>query len=152
MKKTLIFLFLILNLAGTANATDDAGVVSIDSVSLNCPGNTDIYVTVKNFGTNVITSLFVDWTVNGMAEPSVPYNTALNPGDSVQIMVANFLFVTGTVYEFRAWTRSPNGTLDTDASNDTSAISGLTTALSGTYTIGGAGPDFPAWVMPYRLL
>lgn len=145
MKKTLFLLFLILNIAGKANATDDAGVVSIDSVSLNCPGNADIYVTVKNFGTNVITSLFIDWTVNGMAEPSVPYNTTLNPGDSAQIMVGNFLFVTGTVYEFRAWTRSPNGALDTDASNDTSTVGGIAAALSGSYTIGGAGPDFMTW-------
>lgn len=145
MKKTLILLFLILNIAGKANVTDDAGVVSIDSLSLKCPGNTDIYVTVKNFGTNVITSLFIDWTVNGQAEPSVPYNTALNPGDSVQIMVGNFLFLTDTVYEFRAWTRGPNGTLDTDASNDTSTIGGITAALSGSYTIGGAGPDFMTW-------
>ncbi|TAH38352.1 MAG: T9SS type A sorting domain-containing protein [Bacteroidetes bacterium] len=126
-------------LAATGN---DAGVLSIDSVTGICPGSNDIYVHIKNYGTNQIDSVFVDWMVNGLPEVSLNYQFTLNPGDSVQVLLGSYLFLAGGVYDFKAWTREPNGVADIDMQNDTASSNAIKTAMSGTYTIGGVAPDF----------
>jgi len=144
MKKifTLLVSILISQLTIASAFTDDAGVLSIDSVQGKCPGSVDVYVQIKNFGTNTIDSVYVDWMVNGVPEASIHYQMALNAGDSVSVLLGSYILLGSVTYDFHAWTREPNGIADNDMTNDSTLLSGLTTAMSGSYTIGGVSPDF----------
>ncbi|MCB2203108.1 T9SS type A sorting domain-containing protein [bacterium] len=124
---------------------NDAGIGSIDSPFNFCAGNEDIIVTLKNFGTNQITSATINWTLNGV--PQTPYNwtgllDTLNFSTrSTQVTLANMSFQSGVPYTITAWTTMPNGVQDTITSNDSSSVT-VQAAIAGTFTIGGASPDY----------
>ncbi|MCB2205321.1 T9SS type A sorting domain-containing protein [bacterium] len=125
---------------------NDAGIYSIDSPSSFCAGNEDVTVTLRNYGTNPLTSATINWTINGV--PQTPYSWTGNLDTlnittrSTQVTLANMNFQNGTPYTIAAWPTMPNGVQDTVSRND-SAIVTVQAAISGTFTIGGASPDYP---------
>lgn len=98
----------------------DAGLTAIVAPASSLPsGNYPVKVNIKNFGTDVLTSATLQWSVNGVAQS--PYNwsgslAALAVVDSVQIGTFNF---SGGLYSIRVNTALPNGSTDGDHSNDT---------------------------------
>lgn len=121
----------------------DAGVISIDSPSTGwCAGTKNVKVTIKNFGTNTLTSATVSFKVNGGSATNFNWTGSLSPFGTTQVTVGTYAMLNNTTYNFKAYTSSPNGGTDGDASNDTGYANGLQNALSGTYTIGGTTPDF----------
>ncbi|MBP6333967.1 MAG: T9SS type A sorting domain-containing protein [Bacteroidia bacterium] len=138
----LFVLALLLTVSEKSNATDDTGVISIDTVQWQCAGPHQVYVHLKNFGTSVIDSVYVDWTVNGIPETSLHHQVPINPGDSVYIALGSYTFTQGVMHDFKAWTREPNGVTDLNMANDTAVVNDVLTALSGVYTIGGTSSDF----------
>ncbi|MCF8297939.1 MAG: right-handed parallel beta-helix repeat-containing protein [Saprospiraceae bacterium] len=121
---------------------DDAGVYSIDSPLPPCPGINNVEVTVMNFGTNAISTLNVNWEVNGVIQTPFVYNTSIPISGSASITVGSFNFLSGGTYIIKAWTSNPNGLADNENSNDTMQSGTMFTAMSGIYTIGGTTPDF----------
>jgi len=120
----------------------DAGVVSIDApVNPLAAGLQAVRVTIHNFGIAGLDSVTIGWAVNGV--PQTPYawtGSLLSGQSSSSILIGNYNFPQGASV-LKAWTANPNGGADNDSSNDTAEVT-LCTALSGTYTIGGAAPDF----------
>jgi hypothetical protein len=53
-------------------------------------------------------------------------------------------FLAGVPYTIRAWTTMPNGVADTSNNNDTVQVT-RKSAIAGTYTIGGASPNYPSF-------
>jgi parallel beta-helix repeat protein len=103
-------------------------------------------VTMQNFGINQITSATINWKLNGVAQ--TPYNwtgllDTLNASTrKTSVTLATMNFLSGIPYTIEAWTSMPNGVADTVNNNDTT-VATRQSALSGTFTIGGANPDFP---------
>src|SRR5690606_16724889 len=103
---------------------NDAGVTSLSNPSsIFCPGNYDLKVLVKNHGINVINNVTVNWTLNGVAQPSIPLNTPIDTMggtglNEVEVLLQSNLSITAPTI-VKAWTSNPNNQTDTTNHNDT---------------------------------
>ncbi|MBI5648613.1 MAG: right-handed parallel beta-helix repeat-containing protein, partial [Ignavibacteriae bacterium] len=129
----------------TVTAPNDAGVLSIDSPNNFCAGTHDVKVTLKNFGSNQLTSATINWSLNGT--PKTPYSwsglldTLTAASRITQVTLGTENFLPGVSYTIRAWTSMPNGIADTVNKNDTVQVV-RKSSLNGTFTIGGASPNY----------
>ena len=120
---------------------NDAGAVD---VSLPCPGLTDVFVTVQNFGIAPLNTVVITATVNGSATSGsgLVYNVGgLASGATTVVNVGNFNFAGGVNYTIAAATSNPNGVADQNASNDNDDVQGFP-SFGGVITVGGTNPDF----------
>lgn len=118
---------------------NNARMLGIPAPMAFCPGVNDVVVNVNNAGINNITSLQIHWTVNGV--PQTPYNWTgnLTPSTNTNITIGNYNFLTGVIYNIKAWTYLPNGSPDPQPANDTfQAV--RRSSLSGSFTINSALP------------
>lgn len=126
----------------TAN---DAGLIAINAPADFCAGAREVVVTIANFGNTLIDSLRVDWEFDGAPQPSVWYNTQLEPAgggnNTAQLSLGVQNFAVGQEYPIRVWTADPNGEMDPASFNDT-ATTVVSPGMSGAYTIGGSDPDY----------
>lgn len=120
----------------------DIGVVSLYSIEDVCIGSNDVYAIVQNFGLNTITSFNVAWEVNSAAQTGYTYSGSIPSGETDTVFLGAYNFAVGTTYNVVAATANPNGILDQNDFNNNYTITGLTTSLSGTYTV-GTGGDYP---------
>ncbi len=108
-----------------SSGPNDAGVVSIDSPYAVCPGNLPVVATVKNYGSNQITTVNVNWMVNGALQTPYAYSGLIDTlggsPNEVQMAIGTFNFLSNTTYTIEAWTSSPNGATDSTAINDSSS-------------------------------
>ncbi len=135
-----------LQLAVSGQATNDVGIADLTTPIDFCAGNEDIAVEVRNFGINVIDSLRVNWSFDGVAQSTVLVTNPLDTlgGTGAQfttVTLGNKSFVNGNAYDLEVWTSFPNGAQDTVSVNDTLRTV-LQPSLNGTYTIGGSSPDY----------
>lgn len=122
---------------------DDAGISAvIPPTSPFAQGLQPVSAVIKNYGDNNLSSATIDWTANGILQTPVNWTGAVASGDTAIVLLGTVDFAVKQEYEIRAWPSLPNGMADGVAVNDTSSVNGLYAALSGTYTIGGASPDF----------
>ncbi|MCB2204642.1 right-handed parallel beta-helix repeat-containing protein [bacterium] len=124
----------------------DAGITAVLSPSSFCGGVEPVRFELSNFGTQQLTSATINWTVNNV--PQTPFSwtglldTAGGAGaTSAAVTVGTYNFAANTPYTIRAWPTSPNSQPDTINYNDTTEVT-VQSGMSGTYTIGGASPDF----------
>ena len=120
---------------------NDAGVISIDSPYVPfCVGTKDIYVRINNFGTNSISSIDVNYSINGGAfsTTSLTISPALAVKKDMLVKLTSHSFTVGTATSIIAYTSSPNGTTDGNVHNDSSGET-ITPAISGTYVIDPSG-------------
>jgi|GEM_PF-3113076 len=107
-----------------------------------CEGSQDIKINVQNIGAAAVDTFYADWVWNGVAQPSVASYINLSPNAATEVTLGQKVFVENTSYTLQAWTYNPENDPDQNTLNDT--IEGpVTTGLQGSYTIGGASPDFP---------
>ncbi len=108
------------------------------------PTSLDIHpvqIALYNLGSQTITSIDIEWTVDMVAQPIYFWTGSLAPGDSLHLTVGTFDFSTGGEFELHFNATNPNGTTDgSPANNELDAL--VQTALVGTYTV-GSGADFP---------
>jgi len=130
-----------------SSSPDDAGISSIDGPVNFCAGTEDILATIRNYGTNQIDTVTVNWTINGA--PQTPYNHyglidtvgGTNPYFT-QITLGSYNFTAGVPTVIEAWTSMPNNVVDTVTNND-STMAIVQPSLAGNFTIGGTSPDYP---------
>ncbi|MCZ7556423.1 MAG: T9SS type A sorting domain-containing protein [Bacteroidia bacterium] len=129
------------------SAPNDIGIASIDSPKDFCAGTYPIQVTLKNFGTLPVTSATIHWTLNGVPKPSFNWTGLLDTLNSTtretQVTLGSETFANGIPYTFKVWTSMPNNVADTVNLNDTVTVT-RKAAMTGTFTIGGASPDYPS--------
>jgi hypothetical protein len=123
-------------------ANDDAGITSIVSPKGVCPGTAAVEVRVKNFGLSTLSSVMVNWTINGVAQTPYMYIGSVNTGADTLLGIGSFTVAANTPYNIKIWTSAPNSGIDANAVNDTVSINGLRSGLVGTVTVGGVGADF----------
>ena len=121
--------------------TDDAGITAMSPLTL-CPGISNVGVKLKNFGSNTLNTATIQWSVDGVAQPSYNYVGSLASLGEVTIGLGIYNFLSSGTYTLKFWTSAPNGNTDGNAANDTLQISNFKTSFSGNYTIGGTGADF----------
>ncbi|MFI5221746.1 MAG: hypothetical protein ACHQK8_05435, partial [Bacteroidia bacterium] len=129
----------------STSSYNDAGVLSIDSPYTYCSAGTyPVKVTIKNFGRNQVTSVNVNWSVNGTAQTPLYYSSTLDTlggsgANTAQVTLGSYSFPT-TPVDVKAWTSSPNSTTDTVPVNDSAFAFGKQPSLAGgTYTINPSG-------------
>ncbi|MEI6765153.1 MAG: right-handed parallel beta-helix repeat-containing protein [Bacteroidota bacterium] len=121
----------------------DAGISAIDVNQTFCPGNSNMYVSLKNYGTSTLTSVTINWTVNSVAQTAFSWTGTLAPGATVgPFSIGTYTFLQGTAYTVTASTSLPNGVTDLFTWNDQSQILNKYVSMNGTYTIGGTTPDY----------
>ncbi len=125
---------------------DNAGVDAIlEPVAPFCPGTYTVKVRIKNNGNNKINGVKIDWELNGTAQGTINHTSTIDingstAGNEAIITLGNVTF--GNAPEnIKVWTYEPNGNQDPVSGDDTLEV-GYRAALQGTYTVGGATPDF----------
>lgn len=124
-------------------AADDAGIAAfIGPASPFVSGTRAVFVTIKNHGSDTLTSATVNWQLNGATQTAYSWSGNLASGETDTVTAGTFNFAAGVVYQLKSWTTSPNGVTDTVNWNDTLVKPNLLAGLDGIYTIGGVAPDF----------
>ena len=121
---------------------DDAGVNALlNPKTFYCSGNQAVQARVRNNGLNTLSSVNVNWKINGQVQTPVSL-TSLNlaPGGSTAVSLGNFNFLAGQTYQVEVWTSQPNGQADLNTSND-SLVLMLREGLSGTFSLNPALPS-----------
>ncbi|MCZ7556432.1 MAG: hypothetical protein M5R41_08530 [Bacteroidia bacterium] len=128
-----------------ATAPNDAGISALESPKDFCAGTHDIKATLQNFGINQITSATINWKLNGVPQTPVSWTGLLDTLNATTrkttVTLGSQNFTSGIPYTFELWTSNPNGVPDTSNVNDTLRVT-RKAAMSGTFTIGGASPDY----------
>ncbi|MDW8226079.1 MAG: immunoglobulin domain-containing protein, partial [Bacteroidota bacterium] len=141
-----------LRLTIQAGAPNDAGIVGIAApVAPFSSGSQNITVQLRNYGTNTLSTVTINWSVNGTPQTAHNWTGSLASGATTTVTIGTFNFAARTLYTFQVWTTNPNGASDGNTAND-SHTAQLAAALAGGYTIGGSTPDFPNFVQAVQYL
>lgn len=126
---------------------NDAGVVSLISPVIACPGDTSaIIVKIKNFGTDSLKTCTINWSVNNVLQTPFNVTDTILFNATKDLTIGTYVFNVGQLYDLKFWTASPNGVADGNNLNDTLLKTAFSTAMpAGTYTVGGTGADFPSF-------
>ncbi len=126
---------------------NNAGIASIDSVVRPCPGIQSVFATIQNSGTLPISNVTVNWEFDGVTQSPLLWSTytldtcnGSNPSFAI-VYLGEKSIESGSTHTVKVWTTEPNGIPDTVNYNDTAFIS-ILPGISGTFTLGGANPDF----------
>lgn len=114
---------------------------SISAGDICTSGTKSIYVTLFNGGDDTLKKVNIFWSINGGAVSTQNYTGALQPSGAQTIFLQNYSHTSGNALNIKAYSYSPNGTMDGDPSDDTLNTTFLP-GLTGSYTIGGTSPDF----------
>lgn len=104
----------------------------------------DMKVKIKNIGSDTLTSVTLNWELDGILQTPFVWNgTLLQDEISADITIGSVTFPAAGNHVIRFWTSLPDGFADEMTLNDTVSQSYFTCSapLAGTYTIGAAG-DF----------
>jgi hypothetical protein len=123
---------------------NDAGLVAITSPGASVNGIDSVVVTVKNGGASPLTSVIINWEINGQLQPTFSWtgniaSNAIQPN----VNIGMYNFISGS-YDIKVWVSLPNGQPDGFAGNDTLVKNVIACLgyLKGVYTIGGTTADF----------
>ncbi len=125
---------------------NDAGVTQIISPTATAVSTvpTPVIVTIKNFGTDTLSKVGIQWSVDGTLKLPYVWIGSLPPDSvSYNITIGSEIFTAGS-HCMNVWTNGPNDSTDLNLYNDSSSFCfySCTSILSGTYTIGGSSADF----------
>lgn len=125
---------------------NDAGIAAIDSPAVWVTGNQNVVARVRNFGLNQITSININWELNGAPQTGTSFTGTLDTvggtgSNTALVNLGSVNFLNNQLYTVKAWTSSPNFVVDTLNVNDT-AIRFFRSPLNGSYTIGKTNCNF----------
>ena len=118
----------ITNFSGPSfSAPNDAGISSLNTpVEGFCADTIPISVTVKNYGSNQISPVTIEWTLNGTAQTPFTYTGTLDTNggsgaDSAILIIDNVYLEDSN--DIVLWTTDPNNATDTVNHNDSASLS-----------------------------
>ncbi|MCW3083530.1 MAG: hypothetical protein JWP12_896 [Bacteroidetes bacterium] len=120
----------------------DAGLASFNFGQLICSGVTPVQVYLRNSGVTTLTSAVINYKVNAVTQPVYNWSGSLASGSQTLVTLGSYNFLPAVGYTVKAWSSNPNGTPDVVTLNDTITKTYASSALNGTYTVGGTSPDF----------
>ena len=124
----------------------DAGINAISTPTTPAePGLQDVKVILQNQGTLTLTSVTINWSVNGILQSPVNWSGSIITAQNLEVIAGTYTFLSGTIYHIIAWTSNPNNGVDCDMLNDKIVSAEILVKLCGTYTIGGSNPNFQSF-------
>lgn len=104
-------------------SSDDAGIASVNVPSGTiCANSVSPEVELSNYGTNALTSVTIQYSLDGNSAGSYNWTGNLASNASTTVTLPSINYSNGS-HTFAANTDSPNGVADTDASNDSASSS-----------------------------
>ncbi len=117
----------------------DIGILNVLPEMPFARGLQDVKAIVRNYGSDTLHTAVISWELNGNPQPDYFYNGELPSLGEDTIILGELDFELSTAYQFTIWTALPNGTADSNPSNDTLTQSAIYPAVSGTVVIGPTG-------------
>ncbi|NQW29201.1 MAG: immunoglobulin domain-containing protein [Ignavibacteria bacterium] len=108
-----------------ARVANDAGIVGISNpTKYNADVSQNVQIRVRNWGSNNLDSVIIDWKVNGATLTAVKYypQPAMAPGTENTITIGSVSFAANTFNTIWVGTLAPNGQTDARTSNDAHQI------------------------------
>ena len=134
-----------IEIRSTVSGYNNAGITAMTSPVDFCAGTYPVIVNLTNAGFNQITSATINWTLNGVPQTPVNWTGLLDTLNATTrntlVTLTTMAFASGVPYAFVVSSSMPNGVPDTVTINDVLTIT-KKASLSGTFTIGGATPDY----------
>ena len=134
-----------IEIRSTVSGYNNAGITAMTSPVDFCAGTYPVIVNLTNAGFNQITSATINWTLNGVPQTPVNWTGLLDTLNATTrntlVTLTTMAFASGVPYAFVVSSSMPNGVTDTVTINDVLTIT-KKASLSGTFTIGGATPDY----------
>ncbi|HEX8516441.1 MAG TPA: T9SS type A sorting domain-containing protein [Bacteroidia bacterium] len=114
--------------------TTDIGTSALTGIPVyQCATSFTPTVTIKNFGTNTLTSCDVNYKIDAGTVSTIPWTGSLASGATATITLPAQTVTAGN-HTFTSYTSNPNGTMDLDGANNQTVKS---------FTIIGAGSTSP---------
>ena len=111
-------------------APDNAGINSVTSpVGSSCSDEFIPSVVLRNYGNNALTSVTINYNVDGGTNNTFPWTGNLAPNTNTTVTLPSMTVAAGN-HTFNSFTTLPNGVADTGTSNDASSSS-FTTSTGG---------------------
>ena len=123
-------------------AANDAGITGLVSPLSFCAGSNTVKAAVKNYGTSILTTVIVNWQVNGTSQTPDTFSVSLSQYQEATVTLGTYNFSAGTSYNIKMWSSKPNSSNDGNNKNDTFLIQNRQSGLNGTYTIGATSANY----------
>jgi hypothetical protein len=124
-------------------AQTDAGIDQLPGYeSPFAAGTKEQLAVLINHGSQTLTNVEINWTVNDVAQTMYNWSGTLASGDTTIVNIGNVSFIQDSMYFLKAWTTNPNDSTDQNFTNDSTKVGPVGPGLSGHYTIAGTDPDF----------
>ena len=121
----------------------DAAIALLSPELPLAPTELPVIITLSNTAAEVLTAVTIEWSVNGVAQPTLNWTGNLTADQFEELTLGNFTFLAGESYDLEiAITDVNGGATQITTANDLIDIQGAQTAMAGFYTIGGSDPDF----------
>ncbi len=102
--------------ATTLTFPNDAGISTLFPPV--CSGNQIVSATLKNYGTSTLSSVTINWSVNGVSQLPYIWTGSLASNSTINVNIGTFNFATATNYTITTSTSLPNGVSDGNTAND----------------------------------
>ncbi|MDP3927402.1 MAG: hypothetical protein Q8R57_00110, partial [Bacteroidota bacterium] len=128
-----------------ARTPNNAGIEKLIEPINFCGGNQDIKVKLKNFGSNQISFVNINWELDGIPMPIIYWSSLLDTtggfgvSDTVITLDTAVSFASGLAKSLKVWTSLPNGLVDSTTSDDTLYAMLKPSLAAGVYTVGPSG-------------
>ena len=100
----------------------DAYCMSSSANDVICGSTTDIEVTFRNYGNVPLTSLDINYSINGGATITYPWSGNLPSAGTETITIPNVAFTPAANNTVNVSTSNPNGNTDQNTNNDNSSV------------------------------
>jgi hypothetical protein len=109
----------------------------------HCASTLDVIFELTNAGGDPLTSVTINWTVNGVPQTPVNWTGTLASGASTNVLLGNIPVAPATFYDFTATASSPNGGVDINPANDSFTYLDFSMGYQGVITINAGAPVSP---------
>lgn len=100
----------------------DAYCMSSSANDVICGSNTDIEVTFRNYGNVPLTSLDINYSINGGTTITYPWSGNLASAGTETITIPNVTFIPAANNTVNVSTSNPNGNTDQNTNNDNTSV------------------------------
>ena len=124
----------------------DANLISSSATDIMCSPNTDLTINFKNYGNTNLTSLDIEYVINGGSVNVYPWTGNLSPGSSETVIIPN---ISMTSYNASNTVDvslvNPNGNIDQNITNNnfSTTFAGMYDSPSGQITIEITTDNYP---------
>ena len=118
--------------------TDDANFATSLASNLTCNSEaTDLTITFQNYGSVALTSLAIEYSINGGTANTYPWTGNVSSGDFETVTIPNVSLIANATNTVNFTLVNPNGVADQNTANNTSSatFNGVSTAANGQASI-----------------